>query len=80
MVDKTLDGGKMSREEAADRLEAIAAELREGDDFDVDVGNKTVTLKPPTELAMEVGVRERSSILRGNRESVTIKMDWKAQK
>jgi hypothetical protein len=26
---------------------------------------------------ISVGVRERSSVLRGSRESVTIKLDWK---
>ncbi|ELY86400.1 hypothetical protein C485_10390 [Natrinema altunense JCM 12890] len=28
----------------------------------------------------EVGVRERSSILRGQRETVTVKLDWKPPK
>ncbi|KTG11249.1 hypothetical protein AUR64_04805 [Haloprofundus marisrubri] len=77
MVDVTLDAEQMSREDAAARLEELAQELREGDAFDVKVGNKTVTLNPREKIAFELSVRERSAILRGNRETVSIKMDWK---
>ncbi|WP_101297234.1 amphi-Trp domain-containing protein [Halegenticoccus soli] len=80
MADKTLSEEKVTGEEAADRLERLAAALRDGDgDFDVRVGNKTVTLNPPAEVGMEVGVRERSSLLRGSRESVTVTLDWKPE-
>ncbi len=77
MAEKTIDESKVTREEAADKLEALARELREGDEAQVGVGNKTITLHPSDKLAMEVGVRERSSILRGSRESVTVTLDWK---
>ena len=30
-------------------------------------------------IAMEVGVREKSSLLRGDHETVTIEMDWEPQ-
>ena len=76
---KDLDENEMSLEEAAQRLEALAAELRDEDTFDIDVENRTVHLSPPSTIAMEVGVRETSSLLRGARETVTIKMDWKPQ-
>lgn len=76
MAEKTIAGDEVTREEAADRLEALADELREGD-CDVRVGNKTVSVRPTSSIAYEVGVRESSSILRGNRESVTVKMDWR---
>lgn len=78
MVTKTLTEEEYTREEAADRLEELAAALRDGD-FDVRVENKTVSLRPPETIAMELGIRESSSILRGERESVTITMDWKRQ-
>jgi amphi-Trp domain-containing protein len=74
---KDLSEGEVSLEQAAQRLEAIAAELRDEDDFDINVENRTVHLSPPSTIAMEIGVRETSSLLRGDRETVTIKMDWK---
>jgi amphi-Trp domain-containing protein len=73
---KDLAENEVSLDQAADRLEAIAAELRDEDDFDIDVENRTVHLSPPSTIAMEIGVRETSSLLRGDRETVTIKMDW----
>ena len=78
MAEKTIAEDEVTRAEAADRLESLAAEIREGD-CDVQVGNKTITVQPPSSIAYEVGVRESSSILRGNRESVTVKMDWRPE-
>lgn len=77
MVDKTLSADKITREEAAEQLRALADEIESGEQATVRTGNKTVDLRPSESIAYEVGVRERSSILRGQRETVTIKMDWK---
>ncbi len=77
MSEKTLHEEKISREEVADRLEAVAEQLRGDGDANVDVGNKTVTLSPRGNIAYEIGIRESSSVLRGDRETVTIKLDWK---
>ncbi|GAA0252749.1 amphi-Trp domain-containing protein [Haladaptatus pallidirubidus] len=79
MSEKILNEEKISREEVADRLQAIADEFREGGDANIDVGNKTVTLSPADSVAYEIGTRELSSVLRGSRESVTIKLDWKPE-
>lgn len=79
MVEKTINEEKLGREEAADRLREIADDLEEGEEFDLAVGNKTITLNPASSIGFEVGARERSSILRGSRESVTIKMDWRPE-
>ncbi len=79
MVEKTINEEKLGREEAADHLREIADDLEEGEEFDLDVGNKTITLNPASSIGFEVGARERSSILRGSRESVTIKMDWRPE-
>ncbi|MFA9503476.1 amphi-Trp domain-containing protein [Natrinema sp. H-ect1] len=64
MVDKAL---------AADEIEGSGQAM-------VRTGNKTVDLTPPESIAYEVGVHERSSILRGQRETVTVKLDWKPPK
>ena len=76
---KNLAENEVSLDEAADRLEALAAELRDEDTFDIDVENRTVHLSPPSTIAMEIGIRETSSLLRGDRETVTIEMDWRPQ-
>ena len=79
MVEKNISEAKLDRAEAAERLRAIADDLESDEDFNIDIDNKTITLHPRERVAFELGVRERSSILRGSRESVTIKMDWKAK-
>lgn len=77
MAQKQLSEEQLTRDEAADRLRALADEIEGTGSSNVRTGNKTVELRPPDTIAYEVGVRERSSILRGGRETVTIKMDWK---
>jgi amphi-Trp domain-containing protein len=76
MAEKLQDEAKLSREEAAERLERLAQEIREGSGS-IRVGNKTVGLSPAEQLNYEVLVKERSSLLRGNRETVTVTMEWK---
>ncbi|AGB31916.1 hypothetical protein C488_06455 [Natrinema pellirubrum DSM 15624] len=80
MVDKTIAADEVTREEAADQLRALADEIEGTGQATVRTGNKTVDLTPSESIAYEVGVRERSSILRGNRETVTVKLDWKPPK
>ena len=77
MAEKNISEDEFNRSEAADRLREIADDLESGDDFDIDIGNKTITLHPTAAIGFEVGARESSSVLRGRRESVTIKMDWR---
>lgn len=77
MAEKNISEDELDRTEAADRLREIADDLESGDSFEVDIGNKTISLDPTTTIGFEVGARESSSVLRGKRESVTIKMDWR---
>lgn len=79
MAEKNISEEKLDRAEAAERLRAIADDLESDEEFHIDIENKTITLHPRDSLGFEVGVRERSSLLRGSRESVTIKMDWRAK-
>ncbi|MWG33515.1 amphi-Trp domain-containing protein [Halomarina oriensis] len=76
MAEKLQDEAKLSREDAADRLEGLAREIREGSGS-IRVGNKTVELSPSEEVTYEISVKERSSLLRGNRETITVTMEWK---
>ncbi|KYH25862.1 hypothetical protein HAPAU_25400 [Halalkalicoccus paucihalophilus] len=91
MAEKTLHEARMSRADVATQLRRLADELdpadEDGDTDDVEgevdggievpVGNKRVRLDPPEEIGYEIGVREGSSILRGDRETVTLTLDWK---
>ncbi len=79
MAEKNISEQKLDRAAAAERLRELADELESGEEFRVDIDNKAITLHPRDSLGFELGVRERSSILRGGRESVTIKMDWRAK-
>ncbi|QLH76486.1 amphi-Trp domain-containing protein [Halosimplex rubrum] len=78
-MSKELEAYDMTRDEAADKLESIAADLRGDGSFDVNVNNRTVHLAPPENIGVEVGVREMSSLLRGSREAFTVKLDWKPE-
>lgn len=80
MVNKTLNAEKLSREETAGRLRALADAIEGDGDANVSVGNKQISLRPQSSIGYEIGVRERSSVLRGSRESVTVTMEWKASK
>ncbi|MFC6906117.1 amphi-Trp domain-containing protein [Halalkalicoccus tibetensis] len=89
MAEKTLHEERMSRADVATQLRRLADELDSGEDegedggtegaggIEVPVGNKRVRLTPPEEIGYEIGVREGSSVLRGNRETVSLTLDWK---
>lgn len=79
MAQKTAVPEEMTREEIAQRLHDLAEEFESGDRIVARTGNKTVELEPTRDIAYELTVRERGSILRGNRESITIRMDWKPE-
>lgn len=78
MADRTRTEETMPRPELAAYLEELAAEFeRGGEEIAVAVGNKTVALHPPENVDIEVDVVERSSVLRGERETIDIKLSWK---
>ena len=78
MADRTQSKRTMERSELATYLAGLAEEFdRGGEEIDVTVGNKTVTLHPPEAVECDVEVLERSSVLRGNRETVEIELSWK---
>ncbi len=80
MPQKTAVPEEMSREEVAQRLHDLAEEFESGGEVVARTGNKTVELEPTDDVGYELTVRERGSILRGNRESITIRMDWKPER
>jgi amphi-Trp domain-containing protein len=79
MASTTSDERDVSRDEAADLLQDLAREIRGEGQADVDVGNKTVQLTPASALTYEIEIEERSPMLGGQRESVTVTLDWESE-
>lgn len=71
-----LEERNVPREEAAEHLQKIAGALRTGDTVDMGVNNQTVHLSPADTITHEVGVDEKWPVLRGDREAVTVEVDW----
>jgi amphi-Trp domain-containing protein len=79
MAEQTTNAESFDRETAAQRLDAIADALRDGEDFTVSVGNKDVSLSPPETVDYRIDVIEKRARFRGSRETVQIELDWKPE-
>lgn len=79
MAEQTATTDKLERERAADRLNDIASQLRNGDDMTVRVGNKDISLNPPDQVNYSIDVVEKQRRFRGSRETVRIELDWKPE-
>lgn len=79
MADQTTNVESLDRDAAADRLNDIASALRTGGDLTVSAGNKDVTLSPPDTVSYRIEITEKRSRFRGNRETVSVELDWKPQ-
>lgn len=80
MSEKTDNKEDVSREEAAELLQEVAQELRSGGPAEVRVGNKMLTLSPAPELEYGIEVQERSPMLGGPREEITVTLEWEVEK
>lgn len=78
MAERTTADETMTRSELATYLAMLGDEFESGgEEINVTVGNKTVDLNPPESVNVSVDVVERSSMIRGNRETITIELNWK---
>jgi len=77
MPARTTQAERLDRETAATRLEEIAKALRNEETVDVRVGNKSISLTPPETVSFRVDVVEKNKLLRGDRETIEIEIDWK---
>ncbi|WP_293033539.1 amphi-Trp domain-containing protein [Natronococcus sp.] len=78
MAERTTNDEVMSRSELAVYLSELSQRFEDDENgVDVPVGNKTVSLGRSDDVSVSVDVVERSSKLRGNRETVTVTMSWK---
>ncbi|KTG09329.1 hypothetical protein AUR64_16235 [Haloprofundus marisrubri] len=79
MADKTQSKQERTGPEFAGYLRRIADEFDSGGDVRLSIGNKEVTVHPPESFDTEVSVTERSSKLRGDKETVEITAEWKVK-
>lgn len=79
MAEQTTNAESLDRATAADRLNAIASALRDGEECKIRVGNKNVSLNPSEVIGYRVDVIEKRSRFRGSRETVKIELDWKPE-
>ncbi|PCR91947.1 amphi-Trp domain-containing protein [Natrinema ejinorense] len=78
MAQRTTADETLPRDELAAYLQELATEFGQSEAaVTVPVGNKNVSLDPPQNVDVSVEVVERSSMLRGNRETVEIELSWK---
>ena len=78
MAQRTSAEETMTREELATYLAELAGEFERGEEkISVGVGNKSVTVHPPENVDVSVEVVERSSMIRGQRETIDIELRWK---
>jgi amphi-Trp domain-containing protein len=80
MADSTEHSTKMNREEFAEYLRRLADEFESEGEIDIPVGNKSVRLHPPDSVKRDIEVVERSSLLRGSKESIELDVRWKSSK
>lgn len=79
MANTTSDEQDVSRDEAADLLQGLAREIRGEGRADVEVGNKTVELHPASAMSYGIEIEERSPMLGGQRETITVTLDWESE-
>lgn len=79
MANTTSDEQDVSRNEAADLLQNLAREIRGEGQADVEVGNKTVELHPSSAMTYEIEIEERSPMLGGERQTVSVTLGWETE-
>ncbi|WP_247002331.1 amphi-Trp domain-containing protein [Halosolutus gelatinilyticus] len=79
MADTTSTTDEVTRDEAADLLQEVARELRGEGPADVHVGNKTLRLLPASIVEYGIEVEERSPMLGGDREEITLSLGWEVE-
>ncbi|QCJ46219.1 MULTISPECIES: amphi-Trp domain-containing protein [Haloprofundus] len=79
MADKTESKQERTGPEFAAYLRKLADGFESGEEVRLTVGNKEVTVHPPESFDTEVSVVERSSALRGNKETVELTAEWRVK-
>jgi len=77
MADKTKYKDDLPRAQVAELLDDLADELRGEGPATVAVGNKRVTLSPDAQISYDLTVAERSPMLKGKREEISLELGWR---
>jgi len=82
MAEKTQFSDEMSREEVASALREVADEFAKGsgEDARLGLGNKQVTVQPGDSISYDITVTERSSMLRKDRQTLDLNLQWNPNK
>ncbi|SFF89435.1 amphi-Trp domain-containing protein [Halopelagius inordinatus] len=80
MASSTESSQTMDRQEFAEYLRDLADQFDGESEANIPVGNKSVNLSPTPNVKTEIEVIERSSMLRGNKESIELNARWKRNK
>ncbi|MDJ1433432.1 amphi-Trp domain-containing protein [Halostagnicola sp. A-GB9-2] len=67
--------GTLSREDIATHLETFAENLRESGDFDIEIGDNTVSIAPPDSLEFEVELEDEPED-GGVERSIEFELEW----
>jgi amphi-Trp domain-containing protein len=76
MAETTTSEEELSLEEIASHLHDLGDAFSNGEEPNVTVGNKSVTVHPPAEINYEIEVIENSSLLGSETETVTLELRW----
>lgn len=76
MAETTAHSDEVTCEEASELLQELAREVHTEGTADVRVGNKVLTLSPPSAIEYGIEVEERSPMLGGDREAITVTLEW----
>lgn len=79
MADSTSSESETTRAEFASNLRGIADTFEEDGEVDVDVEDKTISLRPPDVIDYDIAVGEGSSVIGSDSERITIEAEWTSE-
>lgn len=80
MTETTSTTEELSREEFAAYLKQLSEEFGGEDEVNIEIGNKTVRVQPPTQINCDTSVTEKSGgMLSNERETIEISVSWQPE-
>ena len=79
MADSTSSESETTRAEFASNLRDVADTFEEDGEVDVDVEDKTISLRPPDFIDYDIAVGEGSSVIGSDSERITIEAEWTSE-
>ncbi|WP_135535637.1 amphi-Trp domain-containing protein [Halostella pelagica] len=79
MVQRTDATQRMNRKEMGEYLQRLGEQMADEGPISVPVANRRVQLHPAEAISCDIEVVERSTLLRGDRETISMEISWKPQ-